>query len=71
MIIDLHGMTEEESIGPILSAILSFEYGDVDFVEFITGRGYVLTRIVEESLEEANIYWVHENGNIGSYIIKK
>ena len=71
MIVDLHGMTEEESIGPILSAILSFEYGDVDFVEFITGRGTVLTRAVEEALEDAHIFWEHPNGNTGCYLIKK
>ena len=71
MILDLHGMTEEESIGPILSAIISFEYGDVDYVEFITGRGIVLTRTVEEALEDAHIPWQHENGNTGSYIIKQ
>ena len=71
MILDLHGMTEEESIGPILSAIISFEYGDVDYVEFITGRGIVLTRAVEEALEDAGIAWQHENNNYGSYVIKQ
>ena len=71
MIIDLHGMTEEESIGPILSAIISFEYGDVEFVEFITGNGNILTRIVEESLDDAGIPWKHNNGNTGSYIIEQ
>ena len=55
MIIDLHGLTEQEAVGEILTGIMSFESDTCDFVEFITGRGEVLTRVVEEMLEKERI----------------
>ena len=72
MRLDLHGLTESEAIGPIISKIISFIESDYeDTLEIITGNGYVLTRLVEEQLEDNNLTWCHENGNTGSYIIKK
>lgn len=69
--VDLHGQTEQEAIGSILSAILTFEMNDEDELEIITGRGSVLTRVTEELLEEEGYHWHHRDGNVGSYIIRK
>lgn len=69
MIIDLHGLTESEAIPEILSALFSLEMGSVDEVEFITGNGLTLRRVLEEILEEEGHSWSHENNNYGSYIV--
>ncbi len=72
MIIDLHGLTEEEATSKILFSIWEFEENDFeDELEIITGRGDVLTRVTEELLEEKGWSWKHYNNNLGSYIIKK
>lgn len=69
-VIDLHGMYEHEAIGKIMSGIISLEMGEVYRLEIITGNGSVLTRVVEEALEENNLSWRHENGNTGCYIVE-
>lgn len=69
--VDLHGQTEQEAIGSILSALMTFEMNDEDELEIITGRGGVLTRVTEEILEEEGYSWTHRNGNYGAYIIKR
>ena len=71
MILDLHGLTEEEAVPKILSGIISLEMDEVYELEIITGRGHVLTRVVEELLEEHDLTWTHKNNNYGSYIIEK
>lgn len=67
--IDLHGLTEEEAIPRILTGIISLELGEITELEIVTGRGEVLTRVVEEILEENHLSWTHKNNNFGSYYI--
>ena len=67
MIIDLHGMTEQEAIGVIMTALMSFEEGYEDELEIITGNGHVLTRVVEDYLDEEGFEYSIKNH--GSYIV--
>lgn len=67
MIIDLHGLTEQEAIPTILGALFSLDLNDETEVEIITGNGFVLKRVLEEILEEEG--YPFELINSGSYII--
>lgn len=69
MSIDLHGMTEQEAIGALMTALFSFDHSGMDQMEIITGRGYVLTRVVEDCLEEEGYEYRVSPGNPGSYIV--
>lgn len=69
MVVDLHGMTEQEAVGVILMKLLDFDNSDLDEMEFITGRGYVLTRVLEETLEDEGYDYSPSPNNSGSYII--
>lgn len=69
--LDLHGLTEQEAVSAILSALFSLEDGMNEELEIVTGNGYVLTRVVEEILDEEGYDYFHRNGNTGSYIVQK
>ncbi len=61
MTLDLHGYTEEEAVGQILSALLSFDLdGMDDQLEIITGKGtgVMMTttlRILDEERREYDV----------------
>ena len=67
LIIDLHGLTEQEAIGQIMSALISLELEECEEIEFITGKGHVLTRVVEELVEEHNMNYYRDQKHGGSY----
>lgn len=69
--LDLHGLTEQEAVPAILSALFSLDEGMDDELEIITGNGHVLTRVVEEILDEEGYEYFHRSGNTGSYIVQK
>lgn len=69
MSIDLHGYTEQEAIGKLMSALMTFEFSGEDTLEIITGKGYVLTRMVEEYLEEEMYEYTQPSNNLGTYIV--
>lgn len=72
MIIDLHGLTEHEALLEIDSALLSLEFGyEHDYVEIITGRGFVLRRVAIDYVEDEGYFWEHPNGNEGSIVVYK
>lgn len=69
-VIDLHGQRENDAILTISMALMDLESGhNFDAIEFITGQGHVLRRVLEEMLEEKNLTW--KNPNPGSYIVYK
>ncbi|NQZ66111.1 MAG: hypothetical protein HRT99_02745 [Mycoplasmatales bacterium] len=65
--IDLHGLTEIDATGIILSALIELEEGYVDYIEFITGRGYVLTRVLEDLIDESKFRYEKDLYNPGIY----
>ena len=71
MIIDLHGMIEQEAIGHILSAIFEIHNNENLEIEMITGNGQVLKNLVIDMAEEEGLLWRYEGSNYGSMIIYK
>ncbi len=69
--IDLHGLIEQEAIGPILSAIFDVQNNEDMEIEIITGNGYVLRDLVIEMAEEDGIQWRNDGSNTGAIIIYK
>ena len=68
--VDLHGCTENEATGIILSAMMSlYEYGDE--VEFIVGKGIVLGDVVFDLASREGLYANYNGNNTGSIIVKK
>lgn len=71
MRIDLHGMYEDEAIGAIISALISFEHSNHETMEIITGNGHVLKDVaIEEIIDYGYDYYISPR-NLGSIIVKK
>ena len=64
-------MEENEAVAEVLNALISFVNSDEEELEIVTGNGIVLTRVVEELVEEEGLLYFHRNNNTGKYIIKK
>ena len=71
MILDLHGYTEQEAIGQIYTTLMTFDESEFEELEIITGKGFVLTRVVEEILDDELYVYKRGNPNTGSYIVYK
>ena len=69
MVIDLHGMIEQEAIGYVLSAVFDVKNTEGLEIEIITGNGHVLKDLVIDMVEEEGLSWRHEGSNYGSMII--
>ncbi len=67
--IDLHGLSENDAIGIISVALFEIEIGDVDSIEFITGKGDVLTRVLEDLVSDSGLEYKRNPNNMGSYIV--
>ena len=68
--VDLHGCTETEATGIILSAMMSL-YDDGDEIEFIVGKGIVLGGLVFDLADSERLYASYNGSNTGSIIVKK
>lgn len=68
--VDLHGCTENEATGIILSAMMSLNY-DGDEIEFIVGKGIVLGDLVFDLADSQGFYSSYNGSNTGSIIVKK
>lgn len=67
--IDLHGLTEEEANGIVLTAFLSLKENEE--LEIITGNGIVLKDVVLDLVKEENLNYRYENNNYGAIIVWK
>lgn len=65
--IDLHGLTEIEATGVIMTSLIELEENNVEYIEFITGRGGILTMVLEELVEESDFDYEINPYNKGSY----
>lgn len=72
MIIDLHGMTENEAVMAISGALVSLEMDEyLDEIEIITGNGYVLKRVLLDILDEEGLAYSQSSYNSGSFTVYK
>ena len=69
MIIDLHGMREDEAMGIILTAIMDIQNNEGMTIEIITGNGQVLKGLVMDLVSEEGLSYEYIGNNYGSLLI--